>query len=324
MFVTLKRICMEPPTQINIRNEMSRLRRLQKSIRDWWQIYLLILPALVFIVIFSYIPMYGLQIAFKDYKFSLGIGGSEWVGLKHFVRFLNNPDFPRMLKNTLTLTLYSLCTFPLNVIMALALNEVRSTHYKKTVQMVTYMPHFLSTVVLCSIVLLMLDKNNGPINHLLAALGLERQAFITQPAAFPHIYVWSGIWQELGWSSIIYIAALASVSPDLIDAAKIDGATRMQVIRHVNIPTILPTIIISFILSTSSLLSIGFEKIYLLQNSLNLDASTVFATYTYQIGIEGNQFSYSTAIGLFSTVANVIILLIANAVCKRVSDIGIW
>ena len=295
-------------------------RRALKS----WRLYVLLLPAFAYVALFSYGPMYGLQIAFRDYRAVDGISGSKWVGLKHFIRFINYPEFWRMIQNTLSITLYSLATFPCAVIFALMLNEVRQVKFKKSVQMITYAPHFLSEVVVCSIILMILDRANGPVNNIIAALGGKRVAFISKPEYFPSIYVWSGVWQNLGWSSILYISALAGISPELIEAAKIDGANRMQVIWHVNIPGILPTIAITFIMSTGSLLSVGYSKIYLLQNDLNISASQVISTYVYQIGLLGSQYSYSTAISLFNNVANIIVLLIANRIVKVLSGTGLF
>lgn len=302
----------------------SKRKNTLQAVIDHWQIYLFILPAIIYVALFSYGPMYGIQIAFKDFRPGLGIWDSPWVGLKHFIRFVTYPDFWQMMQNTLSITLYSLATFPCAIFLAIFLNEMKNRKFQKTVQMITYAPHFLSTVVLCSLVLMLTHKSTGPINNVLDILGLQRIDFMTQPAYFSSVYVWSGVWQSLGWNSIIYIAALANVSPELIDAAKIDGAGRFQVIRYINIPTILPTIIITFILNTGSLLSVGFEKIFLLQNDLNLAASRVISTYTYEIGILGGQFSYSSAIGFFNNVVNILMLLVVNTVSKKVSDIGLW
>ena len=297
-----------------------------KRLRESWQLYLLLLPALIYVLIFSYGPMYGIQIAFKDFRPSLGISDSEWLNplFKNFTRFFKYPDFWKMIRNTLSITLYSLATFPCAIIFALMLNEVRQVRLKKTVQMVTYATHFLSEVVACSLVLMMLDRANGPVNSLIAALGGERIPFITTPQAFSSIYVWSDVWQNLGWNSILYIAALSSISPELVDAARVDGAGRMQIIRHVNIPGIMPTIAITFIMRLGGLLSVGYSKIFLLQNDLNLSASQVISTYVYDIGILGGQYSYSTAIGLFNNVVNIICLLIANAVVKRMTETGLF
>jgi len=294
-----------------------------KRIISSWQLYVLILPAVIYLGIFSYGPMYGVQIAFKEFRPSLGIWGSEWTGLNNFIRFVTFPDFFKMIRNTLSITVYQLATFPCAVILAILFNEMRNPKFKKVVQMVTYAPHFLSTVVLCSLVLLLLAPE-GPVNNALIALGLSPVDFMLKPGYFSSIYVWSGVWQNVGWGSIIYLAALSGVSPELVEAAKIDGANRFQVIRHVNIPAILPTIVITFILSTGSMLNVGFEKIFLLQNPLNLDTSRVISTYVYEMGIGGAQFSYASAIGLFNNVVNIILLLIVNAISRKVSKVGLW
>lgn len=299
-------------------------KRSGKKFLKYWQLYLLILPAIVYVFIFSYLPMYGVQIAFRNYRSSLGIWGSEWVGLAHFKRFISFPNFKLILKNTLSLGIYSLATFPLAIIFALMLNELRNEKFKKLVQMVTYMPHFLSTVIVCSIVTLFFNQKTGVVNTVITALGGESVAFLENADNFADLYVWSGVWQGIGWSSIIYIAALAGVSSELIEAARIDGATRLQVIWHVNIPHILPTVVTMLILSCGSILSVGFEKVWLLQNSLNLSKSQVISTYVYEIGIRGGQFSYSSAIGLFNTLVNMTLLVIVNKVAKKVTDTGIF
>lgn len=301
-----------------------RLRYVQRRLVESWQWYLLLLPAIIYIIIFHYGPMYGLQIAFKDYRVSKGFLDSPWTGLKHFVRFIEYPYFTAMIRNTLSITLYSLATFPCAVIFALMLNEINRLPYKKTVQMITYMPHFLSEVVVCSLVLLFLDRANGPINNMIDALGGTRQAFISMPDAFADIYVWSGVWQNLGWSSILYLSALSAVDLQQTEAAKIDGANRLRIVWHINLPCILPTIIINFIMRMGGLMNVGFSKIFLLQKDLNLDASNVISTYVYQIGVLDGQFSYSSAIGLFNTLINVIILLSVNAIIRRASDTSLF
>ena len=295
-----------------------------KRLKESWQWYLLLLPAFLYLAIFHYGPIYGIQIAFKDFHPRDGIYGSEWVGLQHFARFIAYPDFWKMIRNTLSITLYSLATFPCPVIFALMLNEVRQLRLKKSIQMITYAPHFMSEVVVCSLVLMILDRGNGPLNNIIAALGGERNSFITNPNYFASIYVWSDVWQNLGWSSILYISALASISPDLVEAATIDGAGRIQTIRYINIPGILPTIAITFIMRTGHLLSIGYSKIFLLQNDLNIDASQVISTYVYNIGLMSGQYSYSTAISLFNNIANIIVLLIANRIVKALTDTGLF
>lgn len=274
------------------------IRRLRQS----WQWYVLLIPAIVYVAIFSYGPMYGVQIAFKNYKPKLGVTDSPWLDplLKNFIRFVSYPDFWKMIRNTLSITLYSLATYPLPILFALMLNEVANLKMKKSIQMITYAPHFLSEVVVCSLVLMMLSRANGPINNLIEALGGERIAFIEKTSAFSSVYVWSGVWQNIGWDSILYVSALAAISQEQIEAATIDGASRMQIIRHVNLPGILPTIAITFIMRMGGLLSVGHSKIFLLQNDLNISASQVISTYVYKVGIQNGQYSYSTAISLFT------------------------
>lgn len=296
---------------------------IKKNLLKFWPLYLLILPAVVYVFIFSYVPMYGLLISFKDYRPNKGIWGSNWVGMKHFIKFVTYPNFWLIIGNTLRIGLYSLATFPCSVIMALLINELDNAKFKKTVQMVTYAPFFLSTVVICSMIILFFDKNAGVINNILAVFGVERQPYVTMGQYFDDIYVWSGVWQGCGWGSIIYFAALSGISPELIEAAKVDGANRFQTIIHVNIPCIMPTIIIMLILNCGNVLSVGFEKTYLLQNPLNLNYSQVISTYTYEIGLTKAQFSYSSAIGLFNTVVNVTLLMIVNTIAKRVSKISL-
>lgn len=300
------------------------VRNLGKRLKESAPWYLLLAPAFIYLAVFHYGPLYGLQIAFRDYGPKLGITGSTWVGLEHFQRFISYPDFWKMIRNTLSITLYSLATFPCAIIFALMLNEVSATKLKKSMQMVTYAPHFMSEVVVCSLVIMLLDRSTGPINNLISALGGERKAFLSTSSYFSSVYVWSGVWQGLGWNSILYISALASISTELIEAAKIDGANRLQIITHINFPGILPTVAITFIMRTGSLLSVGYSKIFLLQNDLNLDASQVISTYVYRIGLISGQFSYSTAINLFNNIANIIVLLIANRIVKTVTDTGLF
>lgn len=295
-----------------------------KKLKRSWQLLLLMLPALIYVSIFEYGPMYGLLIAFKNYRPSLGIWGSEWVGFKHFIRFIKNPNFLKMLRNTLSITLYSLATFPIPIIFALMLNEIRNRRFKKVAQMVSYMPHFLSDVVVCSIVLLFLSRSNGVINNVIEALGGSRQAFINISEYFSTIYVWSGLWQGISWSSILYLSALSSVSAELCESAKLDGANRLQIIRYVNIPAIMPTIVITFIMKIGKLLSLGHSKIFLLQTDLNLPRSNVISTYVYNVGILDGQSSYASAIGLFNNVINILILILANKIVKKITDMSLF
>lgn len=289
-----------------------------------WRLWMLLLPAAAYLFIFAYLPMYGVQIAFKDFSARAGIWGSKWVGLKYFEKFVKHPNFKLYLVNTLRLGLYVLATFVLPIIFALMLNEVRNLKFKKAVQMISYMPHFLSVVIVCSMVSLFLNEQTGFINTIIKNITGHTVPFLTKADLFDDVYVWSGAWQGLGWGAIIYTAALAGVPSDLVDAARIDGANRMQIILHVNIPHILPTVIIMLIFACGSILGNDFQKILLLQNDLNLSRSQVISTYVYNIGIRGGEFSYASAIGLFNNIISVIIIMVVNKIAKKVSDVGIW
>ena len=284
-----------------------------------WELYLFVVPALIYLLLYCYYPMYGVQIAFKNFRVTKGIAGSEWVGLEHFRKFFSNPSCRALIKNTLVISLYSLVVgFPLPIIFALTLNEVAPGRYKKLVQTVSYAPHFISTVVLVGMLNVFLSES-GIINQLLSILGLRSVPFLSDAGMFRHIYVWSHIWQRTGYNSVIYIAALAGVSPELHEAAIVDGANKLQRILHIDLPAILPTAIILLIMSTGNMLSLGFEKVYLMQNDLNLGVSEIISTYVYKIGLLNAQYSYSTAIGLFNNVINLVILLTVNKVADKVS-----
>ncbi len=296
----------------------SKRAALAKNFRQNWQLYAMVLLPVAWYIIFMYVPMYGLQIAFRDYMPSKGFLGSEWVGLKHFERFFNSYYCGRVIRNTLSINFYSLLIgFPIPIIFALMLNELRSVRYKKIVQNVTYLPHFLSAVVIVSILQLLLSPTNGVINMVLARLGFETVDFLAKPEYFQHIYVWSGIWESMGWDAIMYIAALSGVDPGLYEAATIDGASRWQKIRHVSIPCIMGTIIIMLLLRCGSIMNIGYEKILLMQNSLNMDSSDVISTYVYRSGILGAEYSFGSAIGLFNSLCNFVLLVCANWAAKH-------
>ena len=294
-----------------------------KRLKRCWPFYLMLLPTLIYIIIFDYGPMYGLQIAFKQYRTTKGIWGSDWVGLKYFKQFIAFPNFWKYMWNTLRINLISLATFPCSIIFALMLNEIKNAKMKKTIQMITYMPHFLTEVVVCALVILFLDRSYGPIGVIFSAFGYNK-SLMASDAAFPYIYVLSGLWQGLGWGSILYISALAGISSEEVEAARIDGASRLQVVRYVYIPGIMPTIIICFIMRLGSLLGVGYTKVLLLQNDMNLETSTVIGTYTYEIGLLGGQFSYSTAIGLFNNLVNIALLLITNWICGRATETSLF
>ncbi len=298
---------------------------LGKQMKRHWQLYLVISIPLVFIVIFSYLPMYGVQIAFRDYIATKGILGSPWVGLKYFESFFRTRQFTRLLGNTLGMSIYALiASFPIPILLALSLNECGAKRLKKSVQMITYAPHFISTVVVVSMMYLMLSSKTGIVNNVIAAFGGQRINFFADPSKFKSLYVWSGIWQSMGYNSVLYLAALSGVSPSLHEAAMIDGASRVKRIWHIDIPGIMPTIIITLILNTGSLMNVGYEKILLMQNDLNLSASDVISTYVYRIGLVQAQYSLSTAVGLFNSVVNLIIIASVNALAKRVGDTSLW
>lgn len=297
----------------------------QKSVKRNWQLYVMCLPAIIFMVLFAYKPMYGILIAFKKYNMRVGIMGSPWVGFDNFKRLFDSYWFPIILKNTLSLSLLSLVLgFPVPIILALILNEVSNTKFRKTFQTISYAPHFISTVVMCGMVSLFLNPTSGIFNIIITKLGGEAVNFMQEAENFKWIYVLSGIWQEVGWGSIIYFATLSGVDKSLLEAADIDGATRLQKIWYINIPVLIPTIIVLLILNCGSLLSVGYEKVYLLQNSTNLSGSEVISTYVYKVGLEQADFSFGTAASLFNSVVNTIILLLANFLSKKTTEQGLF
>ncbi|HHV96605.1 MAG TPA: sugar ABC transporter permease, partial [Clostridiaceae bacterium] len=269
--------------------------------------------------------MYGVQIAFKDYKTSLGFWGSKWVGFKHFIRFFNSYYFITIIRNTLTITTLSLIVgFPVPIVLALLLNEIMHEKYKKLVQTVTFAPHFISTVVICGMIVIFLNPTSGIVNHILAFFGHERVNFMQKAQYFKWVYVLSGVWQDAGWNSIIYFAALSAVDNELLEAARIDGANKVQRIIYINLPVLIPTIIILLIMRSGSLLSVGYEKVYLLQNDTNLSASEVISTYVYKRGLIDSDYSFSSAVGLFNSCINCIMLVIVNYIAKRISETSLW
>ena len=296
-----------------------------KQMLKCWRLYVMMLPAIIYIALFCYKPMYGILIAFKDFRIKRGVWGSEWVGFEHFERMFESYWFPIIFKNTLTISgLTLILGFPIPIILAIVLNEVRNEKFRKTVQTVSYAPHFISTVVMCGMITLFLSPTNGIINKFLNFLGMESVFFLQKPDMFKWVYVISDIWQAAGWSSIIYFAALSGVDKALLEAADIDGANRLQKIWYINIPEILPTIVVMFILKCGSLLGVGYEKAYLLQTNTNLIGSEIISTYVYKVGLEQSDFSFSTAVGLFNTVINCIILITANQLSKKVTKTGLF
>jgi len=292
--------------------------------KEWkrdWILYAMTLPVVIYLLIDEYYPMYGLAIAFKDFKPKKGILGSPWVGFKYFKMFFSTHYFETMLKNTLHFSLYSLVAgFTLPIVFAVMLNYLRSVKLKKAVQMVSYAPHFLSTVVLCSMITLFCTKDTGLFSIIGNFFGKESVNLLTVPELFDDIYVWSGVWQALGWNSIIYISALAGVDPSLHEAAIIDGATKVQRIWHIDLPSINPTIVMLLILRFGNIMSVGFEKVYLLQNALNYEASVTISTYVYEVGLLDGNYSFSTAVGLFNNLINITLMVGANLFCRKVLD----
>nr|WP_246426512.1 ABC transporter permease subunit [Paenibacillus rhizosphaerae] len=293
--------------------------------RKHWQLYLLVIPPVLFFILFKYLPMANAVLAFKNYQVTKGIWGSPWVGTKYFDMLFNNPQFWTLIKNTLFLSLYQLAaTFPIPIILALLLNEVRSLRFKKAVQLITYAPFFISTVVMVSIIMIFLAPRLGLLNVILNAMGMESTNFLGDPTKFRSVYVWAEVWQTTGYSCVIYLAALAGVDPSLYEAAKVDGASRLQKIINVDIPGILPAAVIILILSVGNIMSLGFEKVYLLQNPLNLQSSEIISTYVYKIGLLNANYSFATAVGLFNSVINLILLVAVNAVSRRISENSLW
>lgn len=299
--------------------------RFRKNLKKCWQYYILLLPALAYFLIFCYGPMYGAQIAFRNFNAVDGITGSPWVGFAHFKRFFASPYFGSLIRNTLVISIYGLIAgFPLPIILALSLNELKNERVKKIAQTITYAPYFISVVVMCGMLISFLNPSTGIFNKLVTAFGGEPIPFLSKPDMFPSIYVWSGVWQSTGWGSVIYFAALSGVDPQLLEAATLDGAGRMQKIWHVNLPALLPTIVIMLIMNCGNLLSVGYEKIYLLQNALNAETSEVISTYVYKTGLVNAQYSFSTAVGLFNSAVNLVLLILVNTVSRKISDTSLW
>jgi len=296
--------------------------------RRYWQMYLLLLLPLIYLLIFQYYPMLGAQIAFKRFRMSLGIWGSPWVGIENFIRFFQSYQFNRVVSNTLLLSFYGLIAgMPLPIIFALLLNTLTRRNVKRTIQTVTYLPYFISTVVLVGMMFQVLDPRIGIWGKFVFWItGNRAMDLFSRANYFPHIFVWSAVWQNMGWNSIIYLAALSAVSPELHEAGKIDGMNRFRRILYIDLPAIIPTATILLILNFGRIMTIGFEKVYLLQNPLNLARSEVISTYVYKVGltIGGGDFSYATAIGLFNSVVNLVLIVAVNKICKRLGGNSLW
>lgn len=301
----------------NLTNGKQTMKQKLFYVRKNWQLYVFFLmPALVFTIIFKYLPMGGILMAFEDYNVRLGLLGSEWVGLDYFKRFLSSPDFMSYLLNTLKLSLYGLLWgFPMPIILALLLNQIRSVGIKKKIQLLIYAPNFISVIVLCGMVRMFLSPV-GPLNQILGT----STNWMTMPEAFRTIYIASGIWQGVGWASIMYTAALSNVSKELEEAAMLDGANVLQQIWYVQLPAIKNIIVIQFILSAGNIMSVGFEKAYALQTGMNLPTSEIISTYVYKIGLLNGDYGYSTAVGIFNSIINVILLLVVNGIVSKLND----
>lgn len=298
-----------------------------KNIRQNWGLYLLLLPSVILLICFAYKPMYGVIIAFKDYKSASGIIGSPWADpwYKYFLRFFKSFQFKTTITNTPLINIYSLTVnFPLPIIMALIINQMHAGKFKRVFQTITYMPHFISTVVMVGLIRIFLSPGIGFMGNICNLLGIEALNLMGEASAFKSIYVWSDAWQHTGWDSIIYIAALSNIDIYLYEAATIDGASKLQKLRYIDIPMLIPTASILLIMRVGNLMSLGFEKVYLMQNDLNLSASEVIATYVYKIGINGAQYSYSAAINMFNTIINFILLITVNQITKKISENSLW
>ena len=292
-----------------------------RFIKKNYQLYLLLLPSAILLFCFAYLPMVGIVIAFQSYSPALGILGSKLVGMKNFMQYFRSYQFAVTIKNTLVLSVYSILVgFPLPILLALMCNQMKTKMFKKVFQVVTYLPHFISTMVMCGLILIFLSPSSGLFANLWKLFGATFPNLMASAANFKHVYVWSDIWQHLGWDSIIYLAALAGIDPTYYEAATVDGATTLQKIRYIDIPMILPTAMVLLILRAGSILGIGFEKVFLLQNVQNIMSSEIISTYVYKMGMQSMQYSLSTAIGLFNTVVNVIVLLLVNLLSRKLTD----
>ncbi len=300
--------------------------RIKKYLEHNWQLWIMLLPAIVYIFVFCYVPMYGVQLAFREYSFKTGITGGKWVGFKYFQQYFTSNMFWPTLRNTFVISFTSIVVgFPAPIILAMIINQLRNKKWKRVVQTTVYIPYFISVVVMVSMINVLFQNNSGVIGNLLKSIGLvaENVNILGSAKTFVPLYVLTGVWQGMGWNSIIYIAALSSVDTQLYDACKIDGANRWQTMWHIDFPAILPTIMILLIMNMGNVLSVGFDKVYLMQNSLNLGVSQVISTYVYNVGIKSSQFSFGTAVGLFNTLVNFIFLIITNWISKKTTGTGL-
>lgn len=298
-----------------------------KRISRNWGLYLLLLPALVLLILFAYKPMYGVVIAFKNYKNSLGILGSPWADplFKNFQRFFNSYHCGATIRNTLRLSLYSLAVgFPIPIILALMINQITAMRFRRAFQTILYLPHFISTVVMVGLLLIWLSPSSGLVGAFYRLLGKETPNVMTSASGFPSIYVWSDIWQHAGWDSIVFLAALSSIDPTLYEAATVDGATRWQKMRYIDLPLLMATACIMLILRAGNLMNVGFEKVFLMQNDLNMSTSEIIATYVYKMGLRNSQYAVSTAVNLFNNLINFGLLLLVNCITRKLGETSLW
>lgn len=301
------------------------MKALKKDLLKNYELYIFMIPATVYFLLFCYFPMYGVQIAFKDYIPTLGFLGSKWVGFAHFRRFFQSYHFWTLIRNTIGISVYELAvSFPLPILFALLLNEIRHARFKKFAQTITYAPYFISTVVLVGMLMIFLSPTSGIVNRAIVGLGGQAVDFLTRPRMFKSIYVLSGAWQMTGWGSIIYLAVLSGIDPSLYEASRMDGASKLQKILHIDIPGLLPTAIILLILNSGRIMSVGFEKIYLMQNPLNMTSSDVIATYIYRAGLLDAEFGFATAVGLFNAAVNLLLLVAVNQLARRLGETSLW
>ncbi|MGF9695973.1 MULTISPECIES: ABC transporter permease [Paenibacillus] len=307
-----------------MRSEQLQIAKTWERIRRNWGLYLLLFPAVTLTLLFAYKPMYGVLIAFKNYSPALGIEGSPWAGFKYFEKFFHSYQFSNTIRNTLLISLYSLATFPIPIMLALMVNQMRAGRFRRFFQTISYMPHFISTVVMVGLMLILLSPSTGLVGNIYQLFGGQAPDLMGSSSLFSSVYVWSDVWQHAGWDSIIYIAALSAVDPSLYEAATVDGASRWHKIRYIDIPMLLPTAITLLILRVGGLLGVGFEKVYLMQNDLNILSSEILSTYVYKIGLLSSQYSFSSAINLFNTLINFILLIMVNQLSKKYSENSLW
>lgn len=310
----------------SIKNNTGNRKGFVRSFLLNWQLWVMLFPAMLYIFIFCYVPMYGVQLAFREYSFASGFTGGKFVGFKYFQQYFESPMFFTTIKNTFIISATSIIVgFPIPIILAMVINQLKNKRWKRIVQTTVYIPYFISVVVMVSMLKIMLSDNSGVISNFLKDIHLigEKVNLLGSASTFVPVYVLSGVWQSMGWNSIIFIAALSSVDSQLYDACRIDGANKMQTMWHIDMPAILPTIIILLIMNMGGILNVGFDKIYLMQNSLNLGASQVISTYVYTVGIKSSQFSFGSAVGLFNTLVNFVFLVITNFIAKRTTGTGL-